>query len=169
MHSDQAAGILQFLLFSVEREHGTTKRVIAAIPAGKSSFTPDAKSMTADALAWHIASSEQMFMNFAITGELGGPSRPDAVQTPADIVAWYEAEWTANVARLKQMAGDQLARIIDFHGVFQAPAVTFIQLMLSHSIHHRGQLSTYLRPMGAKVPSIYGPSGDEGMPSPKGA
>jgi uncharacterized damage-inducible protein DinB len=44
--------------------------------------------------------------------------------------------------------------------MFQLPAVGFIQLALNHSIHHRGQLSMYLRPMGAKVPSIYGESHD---------
>ena len=42
----------------------------------------------------------------------------------------------------------------------QAPVVWFLTLMVKHGAHHRGQLSTYLRPMGAKVPSIYGASGD---------
>ena len=42
--------------------------------------------------------------------------------------------------------------------MFQLPAVAYVQFNLFHSIHHRGQLSTYLRPMGAKVPSIYGES-----------
>jgi uncharacterized damage-inducible protein DinB len=55
---------------------------------------------------------------------------------------------------------DQLTRIIDFRGLFQLPAVVFVQVGLNHSIHHRGQLSMYLRPMGAKVPSIYGESYD---------
>ncbi|HEY2115189.1 MAG TPA: DinB family protein, partial [Candidatus Angelobacter sp.] len=49
---------------------------------------------------------------------------------------------------------------IDFRGMFQMPAVSFLTLSQNHSIHHRGQLSTYLRPMGAKVPSIYGESYD---------
>jgi uncharacterized damage-inducible protein DinB len=50
--------------------------------------------------------------------------------------------------------------MVDFRGMFQMPAVGFLQLATSHSIHHRGQLSVYLRPMGAKVPSIYGESYD---------
>jgi uncharacterized damage-inducible protein DinB len=50
--------------------------------------------------------------------------------------------------------------MVDFRGLFQRPAVSFLQLALSHSIHHRGQLSTYLRPMGSKVPAIYGESYD---------
>jgi uncharacterized damage-inducible protein DinB len=44
--------------------------------------------------------------------------------------------------------------------MFQLPAVTYLNFLLHHSIHHRGQLSMYLRPMGAKVPSIYGESYD---------
>jgi uncharacterized damage-inducible protein DinB len=44
--------------------------------------------------------------------------------------------------------------------MFQSPAVVFLQIALNHSIHHRGQLSVYLRPMGSKVPSIYGESYD---------
>jgi hypothetical protein len=62
---------------------------------------------------------------------------------------------------LKQTSGDeQLLKIVDFRGLFQFPAVVYIQVGMNHSIHHRGQLSMYLRPMGAKVPSIYGESYD---------
>jgi len=64
--------------------------------------------------------------------------------------------------RLEKTTGDELLRIVDFYGIRRFPAVTLIQIILNHTIHHRGQLSTYLRPMGAKVPSIYGPSYDAG-------
>ena len=50
-----------------------------------------------------------------------------------------------------------LLRLVDFYGLRTFPAIGLLQLILNHTIHHRGQLSTYLRPMGAKVPSIYGP------------
>ncbi|MDQ6678111.1 MAG: DinB family protein, partial [Acidobacteriota bacterium] len=53
-----------------------------------------------------------------------------------------------------------LLRIVDFRGLFQLPAVMYLSFLLHHSIHHRGQLSMYLRPMGAKVPAIYGESYD---------
>ena len=55
---------------------------------------------------------------------------------------------------------DQLVKVVDFRGMMQLPAIAFLQLSLLHSSHHRGQLSTYLRPMGAKVPAIYGESYD---------
>jgi uncharacterized damage-inducible protein DinB len=62
--------------------------------------------------------------------------------------------------RLATLSGDQLAKVIDFRGMFQMPAVAFLDMGLRHSVHHRGQLSTYLRPAGGKVPAIYGESYD---------
>ncbi|MBM3749564.1 MAG: hypothetical protein FJW21_00075 [Acidimicrobiia bacterium] len=55
---------------------------------------------------------------------------------------------------------DDLTRIVDFFGMMQMPAVSHFSLTNNHSIHHRGQLSAYLRAMGSKVPDIYGSSGD---------
>ena len=73
---------------------------------------------------------------------------------------WYSAELAKHVERLRGLTGEQLIKRIDFRGIFQFPAVAYVQIALHHSIHHRGQLSMYLRPMGAKVPSIYGESYD---------
>ena len=52
------------------------------------------------------------------------------------------------------------ARIIELFGVYKMPAVAYLSMALRHSIHHRGQLSSYARAMGGKVPAIYGPSAD---------
>ena len=54
-----------------------------------------------------------------------------------------------------------MAAVINFFGVFNYPTVTYLTFLSNHSIHHRGQLSAYLRAMGSLVPAIYGPSGDE--------
>ena len=64
------------------------------------------------------------------------------------------------IDRLKQTTGEELLRSIDFYGIRRIPALGFLQIGINHSIHHRGQLSTYFRGMGAKVPSIYGESHD---------
>ena len=61
---------------------------------------------------------------------------------------------------LAALPAEALVKVIDFRGVFKLPAVNFLEFGMRHSIHHRGQLSMYLRPMGAKVPSIYGESYD---------
>jgi uncharacterized damage-inducible protein DinB len=86
--------------------------------------------------------------------------RPESAANSAGIAAWFEESFAANLRKLEGLSGEQLARSMDFRGMFQLPAVGFIQLALNHTIHHRGQLSVYLRPMGGKVPSIYGESYD---------
>ena len=72
----------------------------------------------------------------------------------------FEQKVHAMVDAGQAVTGEQLTKIINFRGIFQLPAVVYVQIALNHSIHHRGQLSMYLRPMGAKVPSIYGESYD---------
>jgi len=79
-----------------------------------------------------------------------------------DILAWYAERHGPAMQRLGNATGDDLLRVVDFYGIRSFPAIGLIQLILNHTIHHRGQLSTYLRPIGAKVPSIYGPSYDAG-------
>ena len=91
-------------------------------------------------------------------------SEPWKELSKEEVDAWrarnLAERWATSVERLRQLTGDQLTRRIDFRGIFNFPAVVYIQVGLNHSIHHRGQLSMYLRPMGAAVPSIYGESYD---------
>ena len=162
LEPDQATFLLQMVLPALKMEQRTTRKVIEAIPADRGDYQPDPNSMSALQLAWHIASSENMFLAGAAAGEFDftGGARPDTVKTPADIAAWYDEAFARNFEKLTQLTGEQLVKVIDFHGMFQFPAVAYLQFSLNHVIHHRGQLSAYLRPMGAKVPSIYGESYD---------
>jgi uncharacterized damage-inducible protein DinB len=149
---------------ALKNEHRITRKIIEAIPADQGDYRPDPVSMSALDLAWHIASAENFFMDAVAAGQfnsLAGGSRPDSIRTAADVAAWYDQTFQTNFDRLTQLSGEQLVKIVDFRGLFQYPAVTYLQFALNHSIHHRGQLSVYLRPMGAKVPSIYGESYDD--------
>ena len=160
---DQATLILHAVaLRALANEHPVTKSVIAAIPADKADFRPDSVAKSAIDLAWHIVTAENRFLDAVASGvfDFGGAPRPDSIATPADVIGWYSERFTANIDRLKGLAGEQLLKSIDFRGIFQLPAVAYVQIGLNHSIHHRGQLSMYLRPMGAKVPSMYGESYD---------
>ena len=74
-------------------------------------------------------------------------------------MACYNQRMPTAIERVRALSGDALVRPVDFFGTM-VPAVVVLSVMLRHSIHHRGQLSTYLRPMGGKVPSIYGPTAD---------
>jgi uncharacterized damage-inducible protein DinB len=159
---DQAKFVFALALPMLKAEHGTTKRVIEAIPSDKGDYRPDPVSKTALELAWHIVATEKRLLGGVCAGafDFSPIPRPDTVRTPAEIVAWFDENFAANLEALERLSGEQLARTIDFRGMFEWPATSFIQLALNHTIHHRGQLSTYLRPMGAKVPSIYGESYD---------
>jgi uncharacterized damage-inducible protein DinB len=162
MHPEQAYGVAQFLLRNVESEQKTTRRVLAAVPSERADYRPDPKSKNAFELAWHLAASEQFFATMILEGAMTSPGpRPEDVKTPADVVRYYDEVVVPFKEKLKSATADQYAKTIDFRGLFVAPAVAFLTIMMQHSAHHRGQLSVYLRPMGAKVPSIYGPSGDE--------
>ncbi|PWU25249.1 MAG: hypothetical protein C5B48_02255 [Candidatus Rokuibacteriota bacterium] len=147
---------------SLQAEHPVTKTVIGAIPADRADFRPDPITRSAIELAWHIVTAEIRFLDAVASGafDLTPRPRPDSIRTPADVNTWYEREFPRAVERLKNASGDDLVKPIDFRGLFQFPAVIYTQLALSHSVHHRGQLSMYLRPMGARVPSIYGESYD---------
>ncbi|MBI3403164.1 MAG: DinB family protein [Acidobacteria bacterium] len=161
--ADQAKVLLNAsFLPSLNAEHPVTKRVIAAIPADKIDYRPDDIVKSAIDLAWHIVTAENRFLEAVINGvfDLTPVPRPDAMRTGDAVNAWYSERFAKNIDRIKQLSGEQLVKSIDFRGLFQFPAVIYASLGLNHSIHHRGQLSMYLRPMGAKVPSIYGESYD---------
>jgi uncharacterized damage-inducible protein DinB len=148
----------------IKREFQTTRRLIEAIPADKGDYTPHETSMPAFKLAKHIASSEVFFISGVANGAFdpANAAIPKTVTTPLDLLVWYDEHFAKAVAKLEGMSGDDLAKDISF-AIFNMPGVSFAGFMMSHSIHHRGQLSAYLRPMGAKVPSIYGGSADEPM------
>lgn len=168
MQTDQAKFLLNVYLNQLKFESDATRRVIAAVPAGKGDYKPDPKSMSASELAWHIASAEMWFMDGVANGEFGSgeAKMPETLKSGADIAAWYEKEFSARVGRLESLSADQLTQKVDFFGVMQDAAVGFLSLAIRHSVHHRGQLSAYLRPMGAKVPRIYGGSADEPFEMP---
>ena len=151
------------LLGTLKNEHRTTKRILEAVPADKADYRPDPVSKTAMELIRHIAVAENRFLETTINGEFNGAAGaiPEAVKTPVEVAAWYADGFTRNFEKLTQMNGDQLLKVVDFRGIFRLPAVAYVQLGMSHTIHHRGQLSSYLRSMGAKVPSIYGESYDD--------
>ena len=159
---DQAKFLLALALPNIQTEHATTKRVIEAIPLDKGDYRPDPVSKSALELAWHIVATEMRFMDAVAAGAFDFSPRPcpDSVKTSKDLSSWYAENFQPRFEKLTTLSKDQLLKIVDFRGMFQLPAVTYLNFLLHHSIHHRGQLSMYLRPMGAKVPSIYGESYD---------
>ena len=163
MSPDQGKLLRHVFLDANKQESETTKKVIRAIPDARKSYTPDPKSMTAHQLAWHIATAEIMFLDFVLTGKAPAGRPPEPPPSIAAIVDWYETNHADRVNKVQAMSPEQLTVILPFFAGTEFPAVTYLNFMNMHTIHHRGQLSTYLRPMGSKVPSIYGGSADEPM------
>ena len=167
MKPEEAKVIANFLAATLEMEAATTIRVIAAMPEGQNEYAPDGRSMKALELAQHIAGAEIMLIGIAIHGGATGlsPAYPEEVKllaTPGAVVEWYSTEQPKTLAQLRALTPEALASVVTvWGGAFSLPAVHYAMLALSHGNHHRGQLSAYLRPMGGRVPSIYGPSGDE--------
>ena len=153
----------QVMLDGIGREVETTKKVFAAIPDAKSDYKPDSNARSAWDLAWHIANSDIQFldgiadMNF----NMETPEAADKPKNAAELVEWYDKNYKRAADRVNALSGEQLLTPINFFGVFNLPGVFYLGFLNNHSIHHRGALVTYLRPMGAKVPSVYGGSYDE--------
>ena len=156
-----AAGLRQLMLDGLMRELETTKKVLKAVPDAKSDYRPDPHARTAWELAWHIANTDVQFLDGIadLNFKMATPSsKPKNI---AELVDWYDKSFKQAVDRVRAMSPEQLGTPIEFFGVFNLPAVAYLGFLNNHSIHHRGELVTYLRPMGSKVPSIYGGSYDE--------
>lgn len=161
MNGAEAKGPSHLLIGGVEREVVTTRKVLAAIPENQLDFKLGDKGRTTRELAWHIAAADIWFADGIAKGDF---SQPEA-EMPArvsvkDIVDLYD-QMPAKLEKLKAMSGEDLAKPVSFFGIMQLPNVMYVSFLNNHSIHHRGQLSTYLRAMNAHVPSIYGGSADE--------
>jgi uncharacterized damage-inducible protein DinB len=166
---EQAAFLAEILLPQVQNEYLTTRRVLKAIPIAKESYRPHPDSRSALELAWHIASSDIWFLDGILTGkfEMDDDSMPADLGNTEDIVALYEDGFETKLPQVKKLSPELWATPRPFFGIYNNPTVLYLQFMLHHAIHHRGQLSTYLRPMGAKVPNIYGGSFDEPWTEPE--
>jgi uncharacterized damage-inducible protein DinB len=169
MTPDQATFLMnEVYIPQIKHEQKTTRRVIESVPDDQRDYRPADKSMTAWELATHLAASEIFFMSGACNGAFNRADAaiPETVKTPADLAAWYEENHQNVVAKLSALTGEELLKNIPF-AIFNLPAINYAGLMINHSVHHRGQLSAYLRPMGAKVPRIYGGSADEPIDTSK--
>lgn len=158
MTAETAKGLRDYLLPQLQQEFATTRRVLAAVPADRCDYKPSDKCMSGVELAAHIALAEAFFLRGVINGAFDWKQLE--FKTPAEVLAYYDETVPPLMAQVAGLSGEKLAQDIAF-AKWNQPVVTFLSLDLAHGIHHRGQLSAYLRPMGARVPSIYGPSADE--------
>lgn len=146
-----------------EKEAAATRKVISRIPEG-SSYKPDPKSRTARDIAWLIVREEAVLADGFDKGVLQWEELP-APTTVKEILSAYDRLHADVNKRLQSSTGPRWQEKIPFmfgsQEVMKETGADNAWGFLLDIIHHRGQLSTYLRPMGATVPQIYGPSADE--------
>ncbi|MGE5647304.1 MAG: DinB family protein [Acidobacteriota bacterium] len=157
MRSEEAVFLHAYLLRQIGREFEITRRILAAVPERSREYRPHAEARSAIELAWHLASCEIWFYEGILHGYFGERERmPYHIRAIADVVAHYGRNVPELLAELRKLGPEQLTRGVSLFGSESRPAVTFLSAALAHTIHHRGQLSAYLRAMGAPVPAVYG-------------
>ena len=155
--------IREFYLKRWQVEFPVTQTVLGAIPKDRLSYKPDERSPSAEQLVWTLTNELKSCLEVATENRTEFKADPPP---PLDEMLQKFEQWakelTDLVSKMDDGAWEGNAKLY-FEGkvVAEQPVGSFLWLILMDSIHHRGQLSAYLRPMGGKVPAIYGPSADD--------
>jgi uncharacterized damage-inducible protein DinB len=152
-----------FLRLRLQAEYPAFKRVLEAVPADKLDYKPHERSPDARQLVWTLAAEMESCTPMAAQGHYDWKLDPPP---PLDeMIALFNrshGELLAQLGTLDDATWERPAQLrANGQVVMEQPLGEYLWSILFDSIHHRGQLTTYLRPMGAKVPSIYGPSADD--------
>lgn len=155
-----------FFLKFWEQEAPATLKVISRIPQERSDYRADPKARTAREIAWLMVREEAVLADGLEQGTFEWKDAPTPA-TMTEIVEAYERNHDALTRRLHAIESSrweaQVPFLFDGQEAMRDTGYNMAWGILHDQIHHRGQLSTYLRPMGTTVPAIYGPSADESM------
>jgi uncharacterized damage-inducible protein DinB len=162
------------ILQEFDHEMGTTRKVLERVPEGKPDWKPHDRSMTIARLAGHVAELPILGL-FALQGSSfdfrapgAPPFQPTVMTSRGQLLEVFDKNVAAVRAAIAKASDEDLQQTWTLLNggktMFSMPRIAVLRSMLmNHVIHHRGQLSVYLRMNNAPVPSIYGPSADEGM------
>src|SRR5215203_1897901 len=159
----------QALLPEFDQEMKTTRRALERVPTANLSWQPHPKSMTLGYLATHLAELPGWGSMTVQTDELDfgtGPYVPTILSESAQIVALFDENVAKSREALLGVSDEELMKPWTLrkgdHVIFTMPKIAVLRAMvMNHVIHHRGQLTVYLRLNDIPVPSVYGPSADE--------
>lgn len=165
-----APSLKQLALGDLEQEVSTTRRVLERVPEEHLAWKPHDRSMALGSLALHLANLPYWGLSILQSDEfdIGQPlPRQEPPASRAEILAAFDERVSGVREALAAIDDAALAQPWTLRRgeqvMIRQPRVVALRTMaLSHSAHHRGQLSVYLRLLGVPVPSIYGPSADEG-------
>ena len=160
MNADQAKAVAEVIGQGLQGEWMHTYKAINAVPDDKKDFKPETNSRSAWDLAQHIAMCDVGFLHAVAANNFSVfPAKTTAKSIP-ELADWYKHEMPKALEKVLALDGNHLSQIVEAFGM-KLPSATYLMFCNNHMIHHRGQLTTYLRPMGAKVPAMYGESFDE--------
>lgn len=150
----------ELLIKRIETEFPVTINVIKAIPSDKADFKPHERSQTAKEIIQTMISEIKGIVN-VLRGDEKVFNHIE-VSSLEEAINLYEKEYTNSIQFVKNVSDVDLEKPLDgMMGKFFSRRMDCVWMFLNDSIHHRGQLSVYIRMAGGKVPSIYGPSADE--------
>jgi uncharacterized damage-inducible protein DinB len=154
----------EFLESRHKAEYPTFVKVLKALPKERFNYRPHERSPSAAEIVWTLARETKASCDLIDHGRVNWTAEP-APADPQAILSAFEKHYAALDDRIKRLSdGGWQAKaelLIDGQRYREAPVGEFLWYIFFDAIHHRGQLSTYIRPMGGQVPSIYGPSGDD--------
>ncbi len=159
----------QTLLPEFDNEMRLTRKALERVPDDKFDWKPHAKSMTMGSLAGHVAELPGFAAAIVGTESLNfdkGDYKPAVVKNRAEVLELFDRQVAAAREAIAGATDDHLRQpwhmIYQEKKVFDAPrAVALRGMTMNHLVHHRGQLTVYLRLNDVPVPGIYGPSADE--------
>jgi len=149
------------LLKLFRKEFATTLKVMRAFPEDKLDFTPHERSQTAKKILSTFVFEMFLMESYVFDEKLDGSVFQN--YNPKDLHALIEDfnnQTSIVIKKLSDISNDELNKTVEFAGT-KFIADEFMLMMLFDQIHHRGQMSVYIRLAGGKVPSIYGPSADD--------
>lgn len=162
MTPDQAKFLAATVGQGLQGEWMHTYKAINAVVDAKKDYKPQGDSRSAWDLAHHIAVCDVGFLQAVAANSFANfPAKTDATTIPA-LADWYKHEMPKALEAVLALDGNHLTQMVEAFGM-KLPSVVYLNFCNNHMIHHRGQLTTYIRPTGGKVPAMYGPSYDEKM------
>jgi uncharacterized damage-inducible protein DinB len=154
----------EFFIQRWEQEQPAFLKVLRAIPEGQLRYRPHERCTAAGALAWQLVEEQQQIAEMIDTGQatIAPSQHPEAA---ADIAGQWEKATDTLRAKLKALDdakwGGAAKLVMGGEAVWSDTLENMCWGYLFDMVHHRGQMTSYLRPMGGKVPAIYGPSADD--------